>query len=157
MTEKRFTIENGIEMKDNWNINKRCYHFGNGFDAKDCCNMLNELQEENKRLKSINQNYCNYIGDFEDDFIRLAEENKELKYKLRNCEDARESYKQDWKSCSSYCDEYKSKIISLKDEVEGLIEENKELKEQVDEMINIFNDSGLDYHISDELEEILND
>ena len=38
-----------------------------------------------------------------------------------------------------------------------LAEENKELKEQVDEMINIFNDSGLDYHISDELEEILND
>ena len=35
--------------------------------------------------------------------------------------------------------------------------ENKELKEQVDEMINIFNDSGLDYHISDELEEILNE
>ena len=108
MTEKRFTIENVMEMKDNWNINKRCYHFGNGFDANDCCNMLNELQEENKRLKSINQDYCNYIGDFEDDFIRLADENKEL-------------------------------------------------KKQVDEMVNIFNDSGLDYHISDELEEILND
>jgi len=52
MTEnKRFTIENDIEMKDNWNINKRCYHFGNGFDAKDCCNMLNELQEENQQMK----------------------------------------------------------------------------------------------------------
>jgi hypothetical protein len=38
-----------------------------------------------------------------------------------------------------------------------LNDENKELKKQVDEMINIFNDSGLDYHISDELEEILND
>jgi len=42
-------------------------------------------------------------------------------------------------------------------EGERLEKENKELKEQVDEMINIFNDSGLDYHISDELEEILND
>lgn len=52
MTEnKRFTIENDVEMKDNWNINKRCYHFQNGFDAKDCYNMLNELQDENQELK----------------------------------------------------------------------------------------------------------
>ena len=58
MTEnKRFTIENDIEMKDNWNINKRCYHFGNGFDAKDCCNMLNELQNENKELKQEIEEY----------------------------------------------------------------------------------------------------
>ena len=42
-------------------------------------------------------------------------------------------------------------------ENDKLKKENKELKKQVDEMINIFNDSGLDYHISDELEEILND
>ena len=41
--------------------------------------------------------------------------------------------------------------------IDDLRKENKELKKQVDEMINIFNDSGLDYHISDELEEILND
>lgn len=57
----------------------------------------------------------------------IKQENKDLKYKLRKCEDARQSYKQDWKSCSSYCDEYKNKIISLEDEVKGLLEENKEL------------------------------
>ena len=58
----------------------------------------------------------------------LYDENQKVQYKLRNCEEARKSYKQDWKACSSYCDEYKNEIISLKDEVEGLIEENKELK-----------------------------
>lgn len=41
--------------------------------------------------------------------------------------------------------------------IERLDKENEILKEQVNEMIDIFNDSGLDYHISDELEEILND
>lgn len=69
------------------------------------------------------------------ELIKLEQENKELKYKLRNCKDARQSYKQDWKACSSYCDEYKSKIISLKDEVEGLIEENNELKKENDILI----------------------
>lgn len=66
--------------------------------------------------------------------VALAEENKKLKYKLRNCEDARASYKQDWKACSSYCDEYKNEIISLKDEVEGLIGENKELKKENEQL-----------------------
>lgn len=50
-----------------------------------------------------------------------------------------------------------SRINGLFDKSKRLEKENKELKEQVNEMINIFNDSGLDYHISDELEEILND
>ena len=36
-------------------------------------------------------------------------------------------------------------------------EVSKELKSQLDTMIDIFNDSGLDYYISDELEEILNE
>ena len=50
-----------------------------------------------------------------------------------------------------------NRINGLFDKSKRLEKENNELKEQVDEMINIFNDSGLDYHISDELEEILND
>ena len=37
-----------------------------------------------------------------------------------------------------------------------LQKENGQLKQQVDEMISIFENSGLDYHISDELNEILN-
>lgn len=42
-------------------------------------------------------------------------------------------------------------------EHQKLKEENEQLTQQLNEMIDIFNDSGLDYHISDELEEILND
>lgn len=70
------------------------------------------------------------LPSLEDLLNGLADENKELQYKLRSCIDARQSYKQDWKACSSYCDEYKNKIISLEDEVEGLIEENKGLHEK---------------------------
>ena len=38
-----------------------------------------------------------------------------------------------------------------------LREENEQLKQTIEEMIKIFNDSGLDYVLSDEMEEILND
>lgn len=38
-----------------------------------------------------------------------------------------------------------------------LTDENEQLKSTVEEMIKIFNDSGLDYVVSDEMEEILND
>lgn len=142
----------------------------------------------------------------EDQVIKLLNENEKLKEQLEICKNARQSYKQDWKACVSYCDTYQDEIYTLKDNIQGLIEENKELKEenkkinqrlrihkddhletlndlerayknnikalnnierlgeendilkeQVNEMIDIFNDSGLDYHISDELEEILNE
>lgn len=38
-----------------------------------------------------------------------------------------------------------------------LYKKNEQLKSTVEEMIKIFNDSGLDYCLSDEVEEILND
>lgn len=38
-----------------------------------------------------------------------------------------------------------------------LSEENEMLKEQLNEMIVLFDESGLDYFISDELEKILNE
>ena len=170
MTEKRFTnIEHDYEnawIKCNDNGDFMIYAIYKELDESlpSLEDLLNGLSEENEQLKCEVYSYkCStetnkeIIEDLHKEYKVLEKENKELQYKLRKCEDARQSYKQDWKACSSYCDEYKSKIISLKDEVEGLIEENKELKKQVDEMINIFNDSGLDYHISDELEEILND
>ena len=77
----------------------------------------------------LKERYIEYGTDSLLDLVNnLNDKNKELQYKLRNCEDARQSYKQDWKACSSYCDEYKSKINSLKDKVEDLIEENKDNK-----------------------------
>ena len=44
----------------------------------------------------------------------------------------------------------------IADKLNKLEDENEQLKQQVDEMITIFENSGLDYHISDELDEILN-
>lgn len=39
--------------------------------------------------------------------------------------------------------------------VNTIVEENKQLKSTVEEMIKIFQDSGLDYVVSEEVEEIL--
>ena len=36
-----------------------------------------------------------------------------------------------------------------------LLEKNEQLKKTIDEMIKIFNDSGLDYCLSDEMVEVL--
>lgn len=83
MTAKRFTIENDIEMKDNWNINKRCYHFGNGFDAKDCCNMLNELQDENKELKKENEQLKQRNEFLKKQLDRVCSENEMMGDKLK--------------------------------------------------------------------------
>lgn len=45
----------------------------------------------------------------------------------------------------------------FEDHNKRLMEENDELKSTVEEMINIFQDSGLDYCLSDEVEEILDE
>ena len=39
----------------------------------------------------------------------------------------------------------------------SLCDENEQLRQQLNEMFDLFNASGLDYHISDELEEILDE
>ena len=43
--------------------------------------------------------------------------------------------------------------VHYKYDVKHLKEENEMLKKQLNEMIELFNESGLDYHISDELED----
>ena len=50
-----------------------------------------------------------------------------------------------------------SLINGLNDKSNRLEKENEQLKSTVEEMIKIFQDSGLDYVVSDEMEEILND
>ena len=45
--------------------------------------------------------------------------------------------------------------VHYKYDVKHLKEENEMLKKQLNEMIALFNESGLDYHISDELEDCL--
>ena len=50
-----------------------------------------------------------------------------------------------------------SLINGLNDKSNRLEKENEQLKQTIEEMIKIFQDSGLDYVVSDEMEEILND
>lgn len=97
--------------------------------------LVNNLNDKNKKLQaqiSCENIYFGYLRVLYDWNKKVEKENKELQYKLKSCEDARQSYKQDWKACSSYCDEYKSQINSLKDKVEDLIEENQDNKAMID-------------------------
>ena len=64
--------------------------------------------------------------------------------------------------CIKWCDlDYtvsqkdKVRIEDIRHRLKELQEENKQLKQQLDEMITIFENNGFDYHISDELNEIL--
>ena len=74
------------------------------------------------------------IGEVLDKLNELSDENEQLKEQLEICKDARQAYKQDWKSCVSYCDTYKDEIHTLKDNIQGLIEENKMLKNNVEKL-----------------------
>ena len=69
----------------------------------------------------------------------LSKENEQLKQKIISLEDARYSYKQDWKQASSDCELYKDEIKFLKDENKGLIEENEKLKQQVQNIHKLIN------------------
>lgn len=100
MTEnKRFLIGDAGELIDL--NNHKFIDYGD-----ECCKLLNELSEENEKLKE----------------------------QLEICKDARQAYKQDWKACVSYCDTYKDEIHTLKDNIQGLIEENKMLKNNVEKL-----------------------
>ena len=65
----------------------------------------------------------------------LSKENEQLKQKIISLEDARYSYKQDWKQASMDCDVYKNEINFLKDEKKGLIEENEQLRKDATTLI----------------------
>ena len=125
MTEnKRFYLdENGI--------NDREYEFSI-LGEDELVDIINELNEENEQLKHdatvlicSNQEY--------------REENGKLKEKIKSLNDARLSYKEDWKSASAYCEEYKDGISHLKDDVNGLIEERNELRKENEELKSIKN------------------
>ena len=76
----------------------------------------------------------------------------ELKKSTNELVDLRQKYiglQEDWDYMKSLLDKTHDKNCKLK-------KENEQLKQQLDEMITIFENSGLDYHISDELNEILN-
>ena len=124
MTEKE-VYKNGVALLEEWEDVNYCEHSFKFKDEwltdKEVVDKLNELAEENKRLKSINQDYCNYIGDFEDDFIRLAEENKELKERNnRQCKQlddlCRLIEEKDWRALTDIMDDFKKADEQLQKE-----------------------------------------
>ena len=88
---------------------------------------LDEVEKENWQLKKENE-WLKSIHVAND----VLKENDELKKQLKNCKDARQSYKQDWKACVNYCDTYKNEIHDLEDNLDGLKEENVQLKKEKD-------------------------
>ena len=64
MTKKRFSMKGSTILENNEEIT-----------AWDCCDLLNELHEENTSLKTTN-------GEMEDYLARLEEENQRLQKKL---------------------------------------------------------------------------
>ena len=128
MNEKQFTVhikwfnyektEGEIELFDN---GQPLLLSESVEDVQWIKSLLNELHEENKRLKSINQDYCNYIGDFEDDFIRLAEENKKLQERNdRQYKQLDDLYRlieeKDWRALSDIIDDFKRNDEQLQKE-----------------------------------------
>ena len=79
MTEKRFKytfegIEDTLESDEEYK-----YTPCNKDGFQDLCEMLNELNNENKQLKSINQDHKDHLADFYADYDRLEKENEQLK------------------------------------------------------------------------------
>ena len=73
-------------------------------------------------------------------------------YIITNCECKFSLWesKEDAQKVCNYLNEQQTTISRLEDE-------NERLRKQLNEMFDLFNASGLDYHISDELEEVLNE
>lgn len=118
MTEKRFGYGADVNWQGDIIID---YETEKSYDFYEVGKLLNELAEENKRLKSINQDYCNYIGDFEDDFIRLAEENKKLQERNdRQYKQLSDLYRlieeKDWRALSDIMDDFQKAEEQLQKE-----------------------------------------
>lgn len=130
MTEKRFKImddeANRIFFKDGLNQHQ---YYTDVIEDMQCINsFLNSFlilyNEEHKKNEELKQ------------------KDEQLTQELEDCKDARKSYKQDWKACVSYCDEYEDEINILKDNIEGLKEENEELKQKLCQIDKLIDDLG---------------
>lgn len=76
MTEKRF-VNIGVEWIDGFIQDHE--DDKDLFSANAVCDLLNELNNENKQLKSINQDHKDHLADFYADYDRLEKENEQLK------------------------------------------------------------------------------
>ena len=92
MTEKRFKytfegIEDTLESDEEYK-----YTPCNKDGFQDLCEMLNELNNENKQLKSINQDHKDHLADFYADYDRLEKENEQLKSDLKSYQNMVKQY-----------------------------------------------------------------
>lgn len=79
MTEKRF-VDNGFEAIEDQSftdIETDKTYYVDYFD--EIIELVNELSDENKKLKFINQDHKDHLADFYADYDRLEKENKQLK------------------------------------------------------------------------------
>ena len=145
MTEKRFEItfnDSDFHLKDNETGEELklvdeeiCYDY--------IADRWNALHEENEDLKSFNQDLAEELSVCAN--ARISKDNRieRLEEKIQ-------------RERTSFTKTHERWSKEAENKIKELSEENEQLKQQLDEMITIFEDSGLDYHISDELNEILN-
>ena len=129
MTAKRFTIDNDMDFNDkvgNYelncirdNENKTFYFIADSIENVQLfVKRLNELHEENKKLKQVNEMLQ---MDFAMTERNLIEENEHLKKELKRCKDWLNSDKYDYQLTLAFI---KNKGYSLKD----VLEYEKELE-----------------------------
>lgn len=76
MTEKRFTVDEGLENILCWEINDK---ENEDMTCGECAKLLNELYEENKEFKKENAQFDILIKNNQLAYIDLEKENEELK------------------------------------------------------------------------------
>lgn len=174
MTEKKFdVIDDGFSK---WIIDttlKEDRHEGTLYTAYDMCHKLNELYEENEQLRKYNRQLQERLEKINDGYGHLTHRNgltanewliesqeRELQKKNEQISDWIEQHSKDVVKIG----EQQATIDQLNLAIDDLLshtscneikKENEILKKQLNEMIILFSESGLDYFISDELEDCL--
>lgn len=174
MSEKKFdVIDDGFSK---WIIDttlKEDRHEGTLYTAYDMCHKLNELYEENEQLRKYNRQLQERLEKINDGYGHLTHRNgltanewliesqeRELQKKNEQISDWIEQHSKDVVKIG----EQQATIDQLNLAIDDLLshtscdeikKENEILKKQLNEMIILFSESGLDYFISDELEDCL--
>lgn len=128
MTEKRYfekMWEEEFYIFDSNTISERDFEekleyqgykaFEDSMIGDEVVNRLNELHDENKKLKSINQDHKDHLADFYADYSRLEKENLDLSEEL---------------------DYYKTKCASLETGLFQADRENEQLKTDNNRLVN---------------------
>ena len=174
MTEKKFdVIDDGFSK---WIIDttlKEDRHEGTLYTAYDMCHKLNELYEENEQLRKHNKQLKERLEKINGGYGHLTHRNgltanewliesqeRELQKKNEQISDWIEQHSKDVVKIG----EQQATIDQLNLAIDDLLshtscneikKKNEILKKQLNEMIILFSESGLDYFISDELEDYL--